>query len=166
MLSRVLKSLSPGYRNLLRLRLYQLQTPLLLLINPQLTEVTEEKVEIRIPLSFISKNSWKSMFFAAIAAGADLTGGWAAFDIAEQFPVGVLYKNMSIDFLRRVDGDLSLVCLDRFVRHPFFLFSFFCPSFSLLIRLIFIIYVIIVLPFEMGLWKLSNQEKEYQSLFR
>ena len=33
--------------------------------------------------------------------------------IAEQYKIGVLYKSMKIDFLRRVDGDLTLVCEDN-----------------------------------------------------
>lgn len=89
-----------------------MQTPLLLLISPRIAEVTDERVEIVIPLNFVTKNSWKTMFFGAIASGVDLTGGWAAFDIAEQYRVGVLYKDMSIEFLRRVDDDLALVCED------------------------------------------------------
>lgn len=50
------------------------------------------------------------MFFAAIATGVDITGGWSAMGIAEEQSVGLLYKDVSIKFLRRVDGDLNLVC--------------------------------------------------------
>ena len=49
------------------------------------------------------------MFFAAIATGIDLTGGWCSFAAAEKHNVGVLYKDVSIQFKRRVDGDLTLI---------------------------------------------------------
>ena len=44
------------------------------------------------------------MFFAAIAAGVDLTGGFYSFSLAEKNNLGVLYKDVSIEFKRRVDG--------------------------------------------------------------
>ena len=52
------------------------------------------------------------MFFGAIASGCDLTGGWGAFNAAERHEVGIMYKEMSMEFRRRVDGDLSLCCED------------------------------------------------------
>ena len=110
--TKLISFLSPGQKNAMKLRIYQMQTPLLFLINPRIIEITNKKVEIRIPLSFITKNSWRTMFFAAISSGVDLTGGWAAFDIADKYKVGVLYKDMSIEFLRRVDDDLILRCED------------------------------------------------------
>ena len=113
MLQEFMKSLPPLRRQWLRLKAYQLQTPFLAIINPQIVESGDKRVVIKVSLNFITRNSWKTMFFAAISAGVDLTGGWAAFDIAERHRIGVLYKSMKIDFLRRVDGDLTLICEDN-----------------------------------------------------
>jgi len=82
-------------------------------VTPRVVENTVERVEIKIPLTWRTKNSWNTLFFAAIAAGADLTGGFRAFECAPARSVGVLYKDMSISFLRRCDGDLHLVSLDQ-----------------------------------------------------
>ena len=84
--------LSDAMRNWLRLKKYSLATPLLLAIRPQIKVSSPEKVEILIPLSWMNRNSWNTMFFAAIAAGADITGGWAAFEPAQEYNVGVLFK--------------------------------------------------------------------------
>ena len=113
MLQELVKSLPPLKRQWLRLKMYQLHTPFLAIINPEIVESNDKRVAIKVPLNFITRNSWRTMFFAAISAGVDLTGGWAAFDIAEEFKIGVLYKSMKIDFLRRVDGDLTLICEDN-----------------------------------------------------
>ena len=52
------------------------------------------------------------MFFAAIASGVDVCGGWGCLEVARRTGVGVLYKDMQIQFLRRVDSDLLVVCRD------------------------------------------------------
>jgi hypothetical protein len=99
------KLLSP----LLRVKL---KTPMLAYVGPKIIDESDLCTEIMVPLNWRTSNSWGTMFFGAIAAGCDLTGGWAALRARERTNVGVLYKDMSIKFLRRVDGDLSLVCSD------------------------------------------------------
>ena len=81
MLHGIVNALPPLTKQWLRLKAYQLQTPFLALINPQIIESNSNRVAIKVPLNFLTRNSWKTMFFAAISAGVDLTGGWAAFDI-------------------------------------------------------------------------------------
>jgi hypothetical protein len=107
MLARFVQKL-PLSENARRLAVFQVQTPLLAIINPRVVESSDKKVEIVVPLNWVTKNSWNTMFFAAIASGCDLTGGWG---LTRQ-GIGFLYKGMEIDFLRRVDGDLHLVCSD------------------------------------------------------
>ena len=53
------------------------------------------------------------MFFGAISTGIDLTGGFYGFGLAEKANVGILYKDVSIAFKRRVDSDLTLVTRDN-----------------------------------------------------
>lgn len=87
---------------------------MLALCSPRVVAIDKDagRVEIRIPLNLVTRNSWKTIFFGAIATGADITGGFMAFEAAPAVNVGVLYKDMSIEFLRRVDGNLHMVCKD------------------------------------------------------
>lgn len=112
MISKWISRLSSPRRENVGLFIYSLKTPMLLLANPKVVSSTSSRVEIKLPLNWFTRNSWNTMFFAAIAAGADLTGGFAAFEQAPGLGVGVLYKNFSCTFLRRVDGPLNLVCDD------------------------------------------------------
>ena len=104
--------LSSPRREQLSLLLYSLKTPMLLLLQPKVVEITTKRVVIRLPLTYISRNSWGTIFFGAIAAAADLTGGFHAFEHGPSKKVGVLYKDCTFQFLRRADGDLHLVCED------------------------------------------------------
>lgn len=52
------------------------------------------------------------MFFGALASGADLTGGFHAFEQGPSKQVGVLYRDVRIEFLRRIDEDIVMVCED------------------------------------------------------
>ena len=112
MLQRWVSQLPSPRRESVGLFLYSLQTPLLLALRPRVRLHSPERTEIVFPLSWFSKNTWGTMFFGSIAAGADLTGGFAAMDHAPKANVGFLYKDFSIQFLRRVDDDLLLVSDD------------------------------------------------------
>ena len=82
---------------------------MLVWVSPQIVEVGELSTTIRIPLNFRTKNGFNSMFFAAIASGIDLTGGFYGFGLAEEANMGILYKDVNIHFKRRVDEDLTLI---------------------------------------------------------
>ena len=92
---------------------FKMSTPMLYLTNPLVLEANEKQTRIMIPLTWFTKNSWNTMFFAAIAAGVDLTGGFYSFSLAEKNNLGVLYKDVSIEFKRRVDGPLTLVATEN-----------------------------------------------------
>ena len=115
MLNRVLGSLSflsPLRRQQLLLRSKGWETPLLAFCGVRLEKDTAQCTEMVVPLCWRTRNSWGTMFFAAIAGGVDVCGGWGCLEIARNTGVGVLYKDMQIQFLRRVDSDLHIICRD------------------------------------------------------
>lgn len=89
-----------------------LSTPMIRFLKPEIILINNNKCIIEIKLNRKSKNTWNTMFFGAIATGIDLTGGFLASDIASKSSVGVLYKDVQIKFLRRVDGDIKFHCND------------------------------------------------------
>ena len=99
----------PSHADAIRLFAFKISTPMLAWTAPKIVSVTSTESIFRVPLNLRTKNGWNSMFFAAIATGIDLTGGWYSFAAAEEHNVGVLYKDVAIQFKRRVDGDLTLV---------------------------------------------------------
>ena len=88
-------------------------TPMLWASNPRVLQADARATRIVMPLTWFTKNGWNTMFFAAIAAGIDLTGGFYSFALAEKNNLGVLYKDVAIEFKRRVDGPLTLVATEN-----------------------------------------------------
>lgn len=88
------------------------QIPLILYCTPRVESYDANGCEIRIPLSWRTKNHWGSMYFGALAVGADLSGGFMAFRlIREEFPkVNLLFKDFKANFLKRADGDVHFRC--------------------------------------------------------
>lgn len=83
-------------------------------VQAKLVEYTENKTVVRIPLNRRTRNHLNSMYFGALATGADVTGAWIAFDYLAKTKknVSVVFKNLNAEFLTRADGDVYFTCLD------------------------------------------------------
>ncbi len=80
--------------------------PALFFFGPRVVRVDDEGAEILIPLGYRTKNHWGSMYFAALAAGADLAGGLNAFVAirTRHKKVNLIFKDFHAEFLKRADG--------------------------------------------------------------
>lgn len=90
------------------MRLFGLaKIPMLFYLSPSVIEMTSEKTVIKIPLNYRTKNHLGSMYFAALAAGADIAGGFAAMEAIKRSGknVHLSFKDFSADFLQRAEGD-------------------------------------------------------------
>lgn len=85
--------------------------PLILLCRPKVLAVSSELTEIVIPLTYITKNHLGSMYFGALAVGADVSVGLHPAQIFRQTKtqkrkVSFAFKDMKMNFLKRPDGDV------------------------------------------------------------
>jgi acyl-coenzyme A thioesterase PaaI-like protein len=109
------KKLPAQYRDTLFLRAFGfLKVPLLFFISPSVTELTGERCVVKVPLNRRTKNHWNSMYFGALAAGADCAGGLIAMrQIQEEGNlVTLLFKDFQANFLKRAEGDVLFTCED------------------------------------------------------
>ena len=83
-------------------------------VNAKLVEYSEEKTVVRIPLNRKTRNHLGSVYFGALAVGADVTGAWIAFDYLDRTKknVSIVFKDLQAEFLKRADGDVHFTCLD------------------------------------------------------
>ena len=83
-------------------------------VGAKLVSYNEEKTVIRIPLNWRTKNHLDSMYFGALATGADVTGAWIAFDYLARTkaPVSIVFKDINANFLKRADGNVHFTCTD------------------------------------------------------
>ncbi len=97
----------------LRLKAFALtKVPLLFLTRAQVKSINDKKCEIDMPFSKIIKNHWGSVYFGALAIGADACVGLLATYKIDQSgeSVSLVFKSFKASFLKRAMGRTTFVC--------------------------------------------------------
>jgi acyl-coenzyme A thioesterase PaaI-like protein len=91
-----------------------LKVPMIGWSRASLTELSDERCVVTIPLRRRTKNHLNSMYFGALAVGADLAGGLLAFSWIQRIDprVSLVFKDFRADFLRRPEGDVTFTSED------------------------------------------------------
>lgn len=86
--------------------------PTLAWLTPCVEEMGEEKVVVRIPLTWRSRNHLKSMYFGALCAGADVAAGLVAMQAIGKSGkrIDFVFKDVNGKFLKRAEGDVLFTC--------------------------------------------------------
>lgn len=82
--------------------------PLIGFVKPRLLLVDEKTVQVKILLRRRTRNHLNSMYFGALAVGADIAGGIHAFYFAElsNSKVSFAFKSMKADFIKRAESEI------------------------------------------------------------
>ncbi len=85
--------------------------PMLGRLHPKIECINDEMVQVKIKLKRRSKNHLNSMYFGALAVGADCCGGLHAFYFAEKYhkKISFAFKSMSAQFLKRAETDATFI---------------------------------------------------------
>jgi acyl-coenzyme A thioesterase PaaI-like protein len=85
-----------------------IKIPLIFFCRPKLIALDYERVLVRIPFRRRTKNHLGSMYFGALAVGADIAGGFLAFNIARQkkYKMSLAFKSFDAQFLKRPEKDV------------------------------------------------------------
>ena len=88
------------------------KVPLLLACSPNVVELGAEACAVEIPLSWRTKNHYRSMYFGALACGADISVGLLADHLIQLTggKISLLFKDFRADFLRRAEADVLFTC--------------------------------------------------------
>lgn len=89
-----------------------LKIPMLFFVSPTVLEASDQRCVVKIPLNRKTKNHLRSMYFAALAAGADCAGGLVAMRMIQQEgnKVSLIFKDFHAEFLKRAEGDVLFTC--------------------------------------------------------
>jgi acyl-coenzyme A thioesterase PaaI-like protein len=89
-----------------------MQIPMIWFVSPHVICVGADRTEIVIPLTRRTRNHLKSMYFGALAVGADLAGGLLFMNLMQKnkLKLSFVFKDMQAQFLKRADGDVHFVC--------------------------------------------------------
>ena len=91
-----------------------LKIPLLASVRPSVIELSETRCVIRVPLRRWTRNHLGSMYFGALAIGADCAGGLLAMDQIQRSggKVSLVFKAFQATFLKRPESDVYFICED------------------------------------------------------
>ncbi len=86
--------------------------PLLFMVNPSVLAVDAKRCEVKIPLTRMTRNHVKSMYFAVLAMGADLAGGVILLEAIKRSKakMGFIFKDFTADFVKRAEADVHFIC--------------------------------------------------------
>jgi len=91
-----------------------IKIPLMNFCRPKILYIDDSKVIVKISLSRRTKNHVGSMYFGALAIGADLTGGYLALHHTNKTnkKINLLFKDFNAEFLKRAEGDVHFECTE------------------------------------------------------
>jgi len=80
--------------------------------TPEILEISDEHLSLKIPFNEKTKNHLDSMYFGALAIGADVAAGLLAMDMANNsgMNVSLAFKSVQGDFYRRPEDDVVFSC--------------------------------------------------------
>jgi hypothetical protein len=102
------KSNTPTLRRLqwLLFLLGRLKIPMIGFVRPRIIEMNDQKVIIKIRLRRRTRNHLGSLYFGALAVGADLAGAIHSVYFTGGKGMSMAFKSMQAEFLKRAEGDV------------------------------------------------------------
>jgi hypothetical protein len=101
------------WKQTLGMRLFGwLKIPLLGSVRPSVIELSDTRCIVRIRLRRWTRNHLGSMYFGALAIGADCAGGLLAFEMIrkKKVKVSLVFKSFQATFLKRPESDVYFIC--------------------------------------------------------
>ena len=84
----------------------RLKIPMIGFVRPKIIEMDDQKVIIRIRLHRRTRNHLRSMYFGALAVGADLAGAIHSVYFTGGKGMSMAFKSMQAEFVKRAEGDV------------------------------------------------------------
>ena len=96
--------------NLFLLGLFKI--PLLFYVSPKIIAISPDSCIVKIKLRRRTKNHLNSMYFGAMAVGADVAVGLHAFYLSElkKAKISLAFKSFNAEFLKRAESDVNFTC--------------------------------------------------------
>jgi len=81
-------------------------------VRTRVVDVTDERCEICVPLSWRTRNHLRSMYFGALCIGADAAAALIGLRASRKAGgrVAVIFKDMQAEFVKRAEADVHFAC--------------------------------------------------------
>ncbi len=93
-----------------------IKIPLLWWVRPTIIELSDKKIELKIPLFRRTKNHLGSMYFGALCMGGEAAvavKGVKSIQTSKE-KIDFIFKDFQASFLKRADGDVHFICEEGF----------------------------------------------------
>lgn len=89
-----------------------LKIPLIAFCLPRVEVLSDEKCIVKIPLGYRTRNHLNSMYFGALAIGAELSVALKAVQEIQKsgHKIDFIFKDFNVRFLKKADGDVLFHC--------------------------------------------------------
>lgn len=100
--------------NPLKLKLFMLRSlPMAYLAGLRLRELTPEQATITVPFKYLTKNPFRSIYFACLSMAAEMASGiLALMHLQGQGRVSMLVVGLEAEFTRKATGLVAFTCPD------------------------------------------------------
>ncbi len=91
-----------------------IKIPLVAAVRPNIIELSKQKSIVRIKLGYVTRNHLNSMYFGALAIGAELSVGVKIFEKiqVDKSPVNFIFKDFDCRFHRRAQTAIDFCFLE------------------------------------------------------
>ncbi|MCJ8277165.1 MAG: DUF4442 domain-containing protein [Bdellovibrionales bacterium] len=88
------------------------KVPLLFATSPQVVEINDQTCAVKMPFRKIIKNHLGSVYFGALAIGADCCVGLLAIHQINKSgkKVNLVFKSFEAEFIKRAEGPITFIC--------------------------------------------------------
>lgn len=89
-----------------------IKIPLLFYVKPTVIELSDNTAVVKVPLRRRTRNHLRSMYFGALAIGADCAAGLMAMKQIQSSSqkISLIFKSVDAEFLKRAEGDVYFTC--------------------------------------------------------
>jgi len=86
--------------------------PMLFFVRPSVIEISPDRVVVKVKRRRRTRNHLGSMYFGALAVGADCAAGIIAMRLINRQSenISLVFKDLKADFLQRALGDVHFTC--------------------------------------------------------
>ncbi len=98
-----------------KMRLFMLTNlPFGFLAGLKVIDIDSKKASVSIPYKYLTKNPFRSIYFAALSMAAELSSGILALAAVEETkkPISMLVLDMKANFRKKATGKIIFTCLD------------------------------------------------------
>jgi len=97
----------------LRFRLFLLRyLPMALLAGLKIVSYSSEKAVVSVRYRYLTRNPFRSVYFACLAMAAELSSGLLVLDSASKGQVSTLVTGLDARFLKKATGETYFTCTD------------------------------------------------------